>query len=361
MSDQRATQRPDGSRASVIESAQLAAYLAELSRAGMPLGTGLRAVAAELPRRDARLLRSLSDRLERGEPLERIVEDPALGLPPHFRGIIAAGISSSRLAEILEEFIAHQRMTREIRRSVMASLAYPALLIVVLLIWIMLLSSYLLPPLIKMYRDFDIVLPPRPVGGFIMRVPDFAEWLRHFGTPLVGTVLGLALLAFLVLSLGYGWSVASEALSMLPLVGPVWRSCGLAQCSDMLALLTDADVPAAAALRLTGDSLRDAALSRACVTTANRVQAGSSLAQGMQGVPTFPPTLRAVVSWGERSNALGGALRTAAEMFRTRAELYRDLMQTVLPPILFLLIACTATMLLSVFLWPMLVLLQSLT
>lgn len=350
-----------GARFSVSDSAQLAAYLAELSRAGLPVGAGLRALSAELPHRTARAMKRLANRLDRGEPLDKVLADPKLGLPEHLRGLVMAGVQSGHLADVLEEYVAHERLTRAIRRSILASLAYPALLLVILLLWIGLIATYIVPPLVKMYKDFDIAPAGGRVGGFLMQVPDFAMWLQQYGLPLVATILVAALLSAVALGLGYGRGLASEILSILPLIGPVWRNCGLAQCSDMLALLTDAEIAAPSALRLTGRSLHDVSLTRACFVTADRVQAGSTLSTGMESTATFPPIFKSVVKWGEQSHALPGALRTAAEMFRTRADLYRDLMQTVVPPLLFLVIASTATMLLSVFITPMLSLIQNLT
>ena len=108
----------------------MAARVAELTKAGLPLGPGLRALAGELPgRRLPHVLRAMADRLDAGVDLAATIEAEGRRLPTCLRGLVLAGIHSGRLAEVLEEYVDLQRSQLELRRRVWLSLAYPLVLL----------------------------------------------------------------------------------------------------------------------------------------------------------------------------------------------------------------------------------------
>jgi len=78
---------------STEESVELASRVAELTRAGLPLGPGLRALAAELSgRRLRRVLRQMADRLDAGMDLAAAIDGQGRRLPPALRGLVLAGV-----------------------------------------------------------------------------------------------------------------------------------------------------------------------------------------------------------------------------------------------------------------------------
>ena len=96
----------------------------------MPLEGGLAALADEVGRpRLARVLRNLAARLERGEKLETAIAAQGSRLPADLRGLIVAGVRSGRLPIVLDQFAALARRQQDLRRRVLLTLAYPALLL----------------------------------------------------------------------------------------------------------------------------------------------------------------------------------------------------------------------------------------
>ncbi len=112
------------------EATEFAARVAELTKAGLPLGAGLRALADELPgRRLPRVLHDMADRLDAGDDLLGALESQGASLPVHLRGLMLAGVRSGRLAEVLEEYVDLQHSQSELRRRVWITLAYPFILL----------------------------------------------------------------------------------------------------------------------------------------------------------------------------------------------------------------------------------------
>ena len=143
------------------ETAELAARVAELTSAGLPLGPGLHALAEELPgRRLPRVLHALANRLDAGDDLIVALESQSRNLPLHLRGLMVAGVRSGRLAEVLEEFVDMQRSQSELRRRVWLSLAYPYILLVFIAVLAVVCQLfYRESSFEKIFKDFGTHLP----------------------------------------------------------------------------------------------------------------------------------------------------------------------------------------------------------
>ncbi len=85
---------------SSADAVELAGYLAELSKTGLPLGGTLQALAQDVS--SAKLRRVIDDlvaRLESGQSLELSLESLGSSLPEHIRRLLVTAARSGRLSE----------------------------------------------------------------------------------------------------------------------------------------------------------------------------------------------------------------------------------------------------------------------
>ena len=100
------------------DTAALAAGVGQLTRTGLPLPAGLRALADELPGRRLRLeLRTMAARLEKGDSLEAVLNSSSSKLPPHFHGLLLAGLKAGRLPEVMDEYVRVEQERRGVARA----------------------------------------------------------------------------------------------------------------------------------------------------------------------------------------------------------------------------------------------------
>jgi len=317
-------------RLSAEEAAELAARVSELTKAGLPLGEGLRALADEVPRRRLRLaLRALADRLDAGMDLAEAIEQVAL--PPHLRGLVLAGLRSGRLAEVLEEYVDLQRSQAELRRRVALSLSYPIILLALLTGVAVFANVYVIDGFVKIYKDFNTTLP------------DLTLVFIHSSWP---TACGLIILLAAVLAIPILLTVAPRTREIwpivhgVPMIGPLLRWSHLAQFSRLMGLLLEQQVPLPDALRLSADGLRDSDLASGCRRVADEVDGGRALYESMAAQRQFPPSLIPLVEWGQRAPALADAFRAAAEMFEGRVRTQGIFLEALLLPIMLMLTLC---------------------
>ncbi len=100
--------------------------IAGLSAAGLPLASGLLALADEQPsRRPRSVFGRLSRSLEAGEPLDVALESESERLPKHLRGLVLAGLRTGQLGQVLGRFAIFANFGTDLRRQMWIGLMYP--------------------------------------------------------------------------------------------------------------------------------------------------------------------------------------------------------------------------------------------
>ncbi len=315
---------------SAEEAGELAHRVAELSKSGLPLGSGLRALAEELPgRRLSQVIRGLADRLDSGNDLVAALESEGQSLPAHFRGLILAGVRSGHLPEVLEEFADIERSRMEMRRRIWISLAYPVILMAFMAGLAVLAHFYLIDAFKKVYEDFGTSLPRMTMLVFQISGP-----LAWGNVGLVAVFALFPLLHTVMPGARWTWPV----LYRVPMIGPVYRWSHLSEFSRIMGLLLEQNVTIPDALRLSAAGLCNAQLARGCQHAAKDVEAGRALSESLAERKSFPPSLIPMLQWGQETPVLADAFRAAAVMFEGRAQAHGAVMQSVLAPLMFLVV-----------------------
>jgi len=338
---------------SAEEATELAARVAELTKAGLPLGAGLRALAGELTsHRLAHVLQSLADRLDAGDDLAAAVDSLGTRLPPHLRGLILAGLRSGRLPEVLDEFIDLERSQADLHRRLWSSLIYPFVLLAIMTVIVVFTCAFIIPRMVSIFKDFKTDLP------------GMTQWFIFSAWPMTWGMVTLMCLATLLPVL-LAWADSSHrlwpVLYRIPMIGPVFQWSHLAQFGRLMGLLLGQQVPLPDALRLTSDGLRDGNMASACRGVADEVGNGRGLVESMADRPQFLASMIPVVEWGQRAPALPDAFRAVAEMFEGRVRSQNSLLKGILLPLVFFVIVAFVGVFVLAMMLPMISLIQKLS
>jgi general secretion pathway protein F len=312
-------------RLSGAEAAELSQQIGGLTRSGLPLGPGLRAMGEELPR--GRLRRSmveLAQTLEDGVALESAIEHQKENIPPHLRGLVIAGLHSGRLGDILARFSGYVSVGMELNRKLWLSLAYPAVAAGASCALFLFISAVVIPQFESIYLDFNIPLPFMTIAVISM-----SRVLRTLWQPVAMIVAGM-FVAWLAARLVLSTAVRRGLAARLPLLGAVWRTMAMAEFCHLLALLLESRLPLPEALRLTGEGVQDADLLDSCRRMADQVESGRSLAEAMAGRRRFHSGLPRLLRWAEKEMSLPDVLHMAGTMYEARAKAQATFLGAVL-------------------------------
>ena len=325
-------------RLSAEQSVEAVGQIAELTKTGLPLVPGLRALAAESGRGftghgpSSRMFLAMAGKLQRGATFEEAVAAIGPRMPAHIRAIFTTGAKTGQLANSLEELVDLDRNRLEFRRKIRLTMAYPAFLLCALVCLFAFLGGAIVPSFEKIFDDFETQLPP------------MTEAVIALSGSTTFVIVGL--LGAIVLSLWCLWMLPGPAWlrrlqKSVPFIGPLRRWGGMVRFTRLMGILIQCRVPLPEALRIAAAVVGDSDLSAGSKKAAACVEGGGSLVNGLSVGGSFPPTLIPLIGWGQENGTLPEAFRTATEVFEGRAESNVWLLNVILTPFVFLIICIT--------------------
>ncbi|MCY2986560.1 MAG: type II secretion system F family protein [Planctomycetota bacterium] len=341
------------SRLTDSEAEQLAAQVAHLSAAQLPLASGLRAAADECDSgRLAAAAYWLAEQIDLGRRLEDVLTSVPQLFPRHVCGLLAAAVRTGRLGSALSELVEHQRAAGSLRRSVMTGLAYPLVVASLGLLILLFITVHVGGACERMLIEFRLKLP---------LTTELFFWWRGVGLWVLAGFAVLVLLVTGVLRACLGSARWQHLLTTLPVIGPLWHWSGVVEWSSLLRVLTEHQVPLLESLRLAAEGISNSHVGAMSLELADGIARGRSLSQLMASGHEWPACLVPLVRWGEETGTLAEALGAGREMLEERVRMRSLLLQMALPPVLFIAIGCLVLFAVGAMFMPMINLVQGLS
>ena len=115
--------------------------------------------------------------------------------PPIYVTSVLAGERSGSLPEVIDRFVAYQKLALSVRKKLLVSLMYPALLILLVACLIVFLITYVVPNFADLYSSMNAQLPAPTLiliaigttarnyvllgfGGLVVAILAFRAWIR---------------------------------------------------------------------------------------------------------------------------------------------------------------------------------------
>lgn len=281
-----------------------------LIRAGLPILKALDLLAERLT--DPKLsqyIKGVREEVRNGALLSEAFARQGI-FPPIYVTSVLAGERSGSLPEVIERFIAYQKLSLSVRKKLIVSLLYPAVLIFLVICLIVFLVTYVVPNFAELYRSMQTQLP----------LP--TQILVAIGT----TARSYVLLGFVVLVAGIlgfrywartasGSETLDRILLRLPFAGEVWLKYQVAQFSRVLGTLLIGGIPLLQALDTAADSLGTQVLKKVLQQAVKLVREGQALSQSLRATKIFPGLSIDMIEVGESTGALPAMLGSVAEFY----------------------------------------------
>ena len=278
--------------------------LATLARSGMPLDQALAAVGEQADdARAAALFAALRVEVAAGETLAG-----ALGRWPRtfddlYRGLVAVGAETGRLAEVLERLADYLEARQALKQKFTLALIYPALVTVVALAVIAVLLTYVVPQVVSVYEQSRQTLPWLTQALIAVSGMFRASWWAWVAALVIAVVaFGLANRRPVFRA---RWHAA---LLRVPGIGRLVTAVDTARFASTLAILVGSGAPLLRSLDAARDVVWALPLRGAAGAAADLVREGVTLARALKEQRVFPPVLVHLVANGEASGQLAAML-----------------------------------------------------
>lgn len=339
-------------RRSKIKTTDLASLIRELGtalEAGLPLLQALRTLRRQATPKMAPILDHLIERVESGDPLHKA----AISWGPPFNDLVGGMLRASdasgqqhivlhQLADLLEKQL-------ELRREIIGAAFYPLIVMVLIIISVIILVTVLIPRLMEPLLAAGMTELPLPTRILLGLSDVLTSWW-------IVIIVGIAA----AMSFWKVWIGATENRLrfdrwklQLPVAGRLQRDVAVARFTRTMGTLAAAGLPILECLRITKDTLGNAAMISAIDRVIESVTEGRPLAEPLEQSGLFPPLLVQVVNLGERSGRLEQMLDHASTAFDRQVNASIKIFTKAFPPLLIIMMACIGGFVLAAILLPL--------
>lgn len=281
-----------------------------LIRAGLPILKSLDLLAERLTDKGLQgPVREVRDAVKTGSLLSDAFAKQGM-FPPIYVTSVMAGERAGSLVEVLDRFVAYQRLALAARKKLLLSLMYPSVLIFLVICLVVFLVTYVVPSFAVLY------------SGISAELPGPTRILIAIGTTARNYVL-LGFLALVAAAFGFRWWARSDAAQIAldrvklrtPFLGEIWVKFQVAQFARVLSTLMVGGIPLVQALETAGDSTSSGLLRQMLKRAQQLVREGQTLSSSLNATGVFPGLAIDMVEVGESTGALAQMLNSVAEFF----------------------------------------------
>ena len=281
-----------------------------LIRAGLPILKSLDLLADRLT--DPKLgphIKAVRDEVRKGTLLSEAFRMQGL-FPKIYTTSVMAGEKSGSLAEVLDRYITYQKLSLAVKKKILVSLLYPAVLITLVMCLMVFLVTYVVPNFAQLYSSMSAQLPA--ITQILIAVGTTA---RNY--VLVGLgALALGIFLFVMWSKRESAKEKLDAVKMrTPILGDIWLKYQVAQFSRVLSTLLTGGIPLMQGLETASDSLGTVLLRRSLEKASRMVREGQALSSSLTSTGIFPALAIDMIEVGESTGALPVMLTSVAEFY----------------------------------------------
>jgi len=293
-------------------SRQMAAFV----RAGLPILEAVHTIGEETENSSVRrVMNDIEDGLRSGERFSDCLDRHQKVFPDFYRGIVRSAELTGELDTVLARLAVYIERDLEARRKIKAATIYPAVILVMSVVTVVVLAAWVLPKFKVFFKSLHAKLP-LPTR-MLLAMTDF---LTAWWWALAAGVGGTALVIVAVLRTQRGLYAKDRLLLGIPVIGSTIQYALVERFCRILASMVNAGVALPEALRVASESLKNRVFVRALVTVNEAMLEGQGIATPLARTQLFPTTAVQMLRVGENTGTLDSQLEVTAQYYETELD-----------------------------------------
>jgi type IV pilus assembly protein PilC len=279
------------------------------------------------------LLENVRERIKGGELLSDAFAAQG-AFPKMYTTTLMAGEKSGNMEEVLNRYIAFQRIAMTFRKKLLVSLVYPTLLVSVVIIMVLFLVTYVVPEFAKLFENLDAKLP-----AITMVMLSLGTSAQKYGIFVAIALIVAALLIWRWKRTDKGAQQIDRVLLGTPLLGDIRLKYQVANFSRMLSTLLQGGIPLVPAMETAGASMGSRKILNGVLEAASHVREGQTLSKSLEQQKIFPDLAVEMLEVGESTGALPAMLNSVAEFYEEDVQTALGAAMALIEPILLIVMA----------------------
>lgn len=337
------------SRVSAKDRVLFSRQLSTLIDAGLPLLQSLRNVSGQTTSKPLKaVLGEVIGDVEGGQALSAAMEKHPKVFNRVYISMIAAGEASGTLDISLQRLADQQEKDADIVSKVRGAMIYPLIVMAVMLLVMGFMLVKVLPQVQVLYAGFpgaDMPLVTKLLLGLSNLVIEY-WWVLAIVTAI------LAVLGTKYARTGPGKEVVDKLKMRSPLIGGLFMKMYMARFARTGGTLVASGVPLIQMLEITGDAVNNVHVERSIDKAIDQVRGGKSLADAIDGDPSFLDLVPNMLRIGEQSGSMEQMLGKTADYFEKEVDNEIKNVQTIIEPVMMVLLGVVAFIIVAAVLLP---------
>lgn len=322
--------------------------LATLINAGLPLAQSLHTVREQTEsKRLQAIIQDIITAVEGGSALSVAFAKHPEVFDDVYIALISAGEVSGTLDKALERIADQQEKDAEIMGKVKGAMVYPLIVSLVMVGVIVFMLVTVVPQIQKLYKDLHQDLP------FITAIMvGAADILIHYWWIALGVIGLLIYFAINWAKTTNGHKTIDAFKLNVPLFGILFRKLYMARFARSTETLMSTGVQMLETLKISARAVNNVHIAAAINRAAEKVKDGKALSVALKGEPYIMPLIPQMINIGEQSGGIDAMLGKAATFYENELDQSIKAISTMIEPILMVLLAGVAGLMIGAVLFP---------
>ena len=251
---------------------------------------------------------TIASRIEEGFTLTEALKEFPQSFDRLYVSLVSAGERAGDMSNILDKAASYLERKSRIQQDITGALVYPAVLITVALIIVLLMLIFVVPSVVSQFANLNQELPM--LTRWLIGLSDFISG------PAIWLILVISIGIFSSFKLSNTrniFSLIDKLLIHIPVIKDFLINANLARFTSSLSILRDNDIPIVQALDISTATISNSFLRSRLEESLVKVSEGDSFAKSLSAVPLIPPIVIQMIDSGERSGELEEMLTKSAE------------------------------------------------
>jgi type IV pilus assembly protein PilC len=295
---------------------QVTRQLGAFTASGIPIVDAIDLLADSTKNKRMKIvLQEMSLGINQGLTLPAAAKLNARVFPQYYIAILDAAERSGDLATAFETLSAYLERDLASSRAVKSALYYPAILVLLSVVTILILSIVVLPRFAELFASLNSELP-RPTRILM----SFSSFVNTSWKLIITFFVVLILSFFIFINQEKGRAIFDFAILKIPIFGNIIKIITLERFTRVLGSLAYSGVPLPEALELSATATGNKKFERAVLKTKEGVLQGRGLVDPLQETGVFPTETIQILRVGEQSGRLVFQLENAATYYAKEVD-----------------------------------------
>jgi type IV pilus assembly protein PilC len=293
-------------------SRQLTAFL----RAGVPILDALEVIEEETDEKTLRLvMREIRENIKTGDTFSAALERHSTLFPPFYVDMLKAAELTGTLDDVLDQMSDYIERDLDARQKIKSALIYPAIILVMAIITVIVLSVWVLPRFKIFFSQFNATLP-LPTRMLLSMTNFFSNWWWA----IIAGIVSVFVILMISGRTRSGRRLWDKFTLKIAIIGELIRFTIIERFCRLLASMMSAGVPLPDAMAVLGRGTNNVMFEEGLEKVREAMMRGEGLARPMAQTKLFPGAVLQMVRVGEDTGTLGIQLETAAKYYGKELE-----------------------------------------